>query len=257
MIKKQTLLLKRIPIEGWIAIFISFAMAIIIFLRIEDNSDQVSLAHVIFWQLIIWAPIIVLSKRDLFITHYTFRGIQYIFYLVFLLLHLGWFAFISSSVSPYVGFTATRYGVYPFFFIFWMIIDITVIILLILYNKNIKLKMISSAKNNDENKVIEIKESGKINFVPTNEIIWLEADGYCSKIHTTHKQHHVRLSLKQLLNKLPSRDFIQVHRSSIINIHYLQAMQNSTNAVMKNGDVIKISRSGILRLKETLPAFTL
>jgi len=92
-----------------------------------------------------------------------------------------------------------------------------------------------------------IKHSGKVIFIDLKDLIWIEADGYYIKLHTTDKSYLVRKSMKQAEKLLPSRLFMRVHKSSIINKRYIKEIEPHFNGEyyisLNNGSSVKVSRS--------------
>jgi len=260
MVKKIMNLLKKIYAEIWILLAIAVLMASAIYWRIESARKLVEFSNVLIWQLIIWLPLVIFAfyRKYYYGKNYFSRNwINYLLLVLFLVFHLGWFVVIGNNFSPYLNFPETRYGVYPFFFIFWLIIDVIIIALLVLFYRHIDLLSSSEEKGIVNIKVLEVKERGKTSLISIEEIIWIEADGYCARIHTDEHKYHVRLSLKEIYYNLPAEDFIQIHRSAIINVSHLKALEHASIAVMKNGDKVKISRAGLSRLKSALKKHTL
>jgi len=92
-----------------------------------------------------------------------------------------------------------------------------------------------------------IKSSGKIYFVPLDEIRWVEAFDYYVKIHVDEKYYLVRESMKAMESKLPSGRFIRIHKSTIINMDYLTELEPHFNGEfivkLQDGKALKVSRS--------------
>jgi len=92
-----------------------------------------------------------------------------------------------------------------------------------------------------------IKHSGKIIFIEPEQLIWIEADGYYVKLHTTKKSYLIRKSMKQIGQLLPSQSFMRIHKSSIINISYIAEVEPYFNGEyfirLRNGSEVKVSRS--------------
>ncbi len=61
----------------------------------------------------------------------------------------------------------------------------------------------------------------KIRF---KDISWLEADGNYTIIHTTQKRYTVRNGLKQVEKNLPEDEFIRVHRSHVVRMDAISAI---------------------------------
>ncbi|WP_448375744.1 LytR/AlgR family response regulator transcription factor [Fervidobacterium sp.] len=107
---------------------------------------------------------------------------------------------------------------------------------------------------------LPVKYGEEIYLLDTNDIIYLEADNKIVHIVTKEKVFECVMPLHTLLTKLPSKDFIQVHKSYIISIKNISKIkkwfQNTYIVLMNNGAEIRVSRSyqnnffKILGLKE-------
>ena len=117
-------------LAGFLILF-SLGMGTAIYLKLQAVATMVSVISVIIWQLAIWMPLIFTVCLFRFIllkarvhqdkTQWIYLGVTAILVIA---LHFLWFYTISLQLSPYLGLPKTRYGVYPFFFIFWIMIDI-------------------------------------------------------------------------------------------------------------------------------------
>lgn len=63
-----------------------------------------------------------------------------------------------------------------------------------------------------------LKKSGNYKKVQLKDILWLEADSNYTVIYTRSEKYTYASVLKSFEEKLPSDDFIRVHRSYIVNI---------------------------------------
>jgi two-component system LytT family response regulator len=70
-----------------------------------------------------------------------------------------------------------------------------------------------------------VRESGRIEFVRTREIHWIEAQGNYVKIHTVRGSHFVRRSMKEIHHRLDPSRFLRVHRSTIVNVDSIQTLR--------------------------------
>ena len=91
------------------------------------------------------------------------------------------------------------------------------------------------------NKSIFIKEGTLLLNIFLNEIQWLEAYGDFVKIYTTKKMHTVLSTLKSMEDKLPSSEFVRIHRSFIVRIDKIENI-DQTNLQVANR-IIPISNS--------------
>ena len=101
-----------------------------------------------------------------------------------------------------------------------------------------------------------VKVGGRVIFVKSADVDWIEADNYYIKLHVGGKSHLLRLSMKELEGKLDPKSFWRIHRSAIINLERVQELRQTPNgeymAVLKNGTELKLSRAGRERLREIL-----
>lgn len=96
-------------------------------------------------------------------------------------------------------------------------------------------------------KMLPLKLSGKISFVDMNDIQYIIGSGYYIEILTTDKKYLLRETLTTILTKLDEEVFIRIHRSSIINLQYLdEVIYGSAGEIdiqMKNGEQLRLSKS--------------
>ena len=98
-----------------------------------------------------------------------------------------------------------------------------------------------TCKEREEGDNIFIKvDSMLLNFNLT-EIHWVEAYGDYVKIHTKEKMFVVYSTLKTMAKKLPSVDFVRVHRSFIVRLDKIKNIDQNT--VLIDEKVIPISNS--------------
>lgn len=74
-----------------------------------------------------------------------------------------------------------------------------------------------------------IKSSGRIYFVRTNEIDWCEAAGNYVRLHVGAQTHLVRGTMGYIESQLDPRQFVRVHRSTIVNVDRIQELRSSFN----------------------------
>jgi two-component system response regulator LytT len=87
---------------------------------------------------------------------------------------------------------------------------------------------------------IFVKKNDLFHRVYFNEIQFIKADNVYLEIHTAEKQFLVRSALKDYLEKLPSEHFYRAHKSYIVNLQHIQAV-NSRDIMIKER-LIPISR---------------
>ena len=60
-----------------------------------------------------------------------------------------------------------------------------------------------------------IPKNGRIMFVATNDIDWIEAEGNYVRLHVGNREHEFRETLTELGEKLNPAEFLRIHRSTI------------------------------------------
>jgi two-component system, LytTR family, response regulator len=84
-----------------------------------------------------------------------------------------------------------------------------------------------------------IKSSGRVFFIRTEEIDWVEASGNYVKIHAKSEAHLLRESMKNMEAKLDPKTFVRIHRSAIVNIDRIKELEP-----WFHGEYIVIMRDG-------------
>ena len=72
---------------------------------------------------------------------------------------------------------------------------------------------------------IVVRSAGKIYFIRTKEIDWIEGDGNYVKVHSAGRAHLVRETLKSIEGRLDPRRFVRIHRSSIVNVDRINSLE--------------------------------
>jgi two-component system LytT family response regulator len=92
-----------------------------------------------------------------------------------------------------------------------------------------------------------VKSNKKIYLLEKGDIYWLEACGDYVKIHLSNHYHLVNDSLANYEEKLGLTQFVRVHRSNIVNLHYVKELRPHYNGeyvlILKNGQEVKLSRT--------------
>jgi two-component system LytT family response regulator len=101
-----------------------------------------------------------------------------------------------------------------------------------------------------------IKSDGEVNFVPVEEVDWLEAVGYYSRIHAGRKSYLLRGNLGQIEARLDPKDFARIHRSTVVNLNRVRRLKELFHGgclvVLLDGVELKVSRRYRRRLETLL-----
>lgn len=81
----------------------------------------------------------------------------------------------------------------------------------------------------DKNTLHTIKASvgDQVRVISIADVVLLNAEDKYVVVHTRENQALIRESLKDLLPQLPSKTFVQIHRSSIVNMNYVESAKRS------------------------------
>jgi len=94
---------------------------------------------------------------------------------------------------------------------------------------------------------IVFKSRGRILFLPVDEIRWIAAEENYVRICTGNESHLLRDTMARLETRLDPNIFLRVHRSSIVNLHYVKEVKNDPDGeslvVLTTGEVVAMSRS--------------
>ncbi|ABC24309.1 CO-responsive transcriptional regulator RcoM [Rhodospirillum rubrum] len=94
-------------------------------------------------------------------------------------------------------------------------------------------------------------------FVDTAGVIYLEADGHYSRVHTAFGHSFCPLALAELERRLDPDQFLRVHRSYIVALAHVRAFRKRESGgllVMDTGagDLVPIGRAQVTRLRGLL-----
>lgn len=107
-----------------------------------------------------------------------------------------------------------------------------------------------------ENRRIVVKESGLIQIIPTEDILYIEAYDDYVKIYTSERSYLKKKTMNYYEKTLPKSNFFRIHRSYILNVNKMTKIEsfekNSYRATLTNGDTVPISRNTYSDLKAAL-----
>jgi len=103
---------------------------------------------------------------------------------------------------------------------------------------------------------IIIRADGRITFLHTREIDWIEADDKYVHLHTGKGARMVRQTLSAMEEELDPKKFIRVHRSAIVNLDRIKELQPLFNGehslILEDGTRLTLSRKYKDKLFELL-----
>lgn len=108
-----------------------------------------------------------------------------------------------------------------------------------------------------------VREVGQIVVVATRDVDWIEGADYYSKLHVGPKVHMLRETLTSLERRLDPRRFFRIHRSVIVNLARVRAVESHLRGdgivVLATGARLKVTqarREELERRLESLPDAT-
>ena len=103
-----------------------------------------------------------------------------------------------------------------------------------------------------DNEFVFIRDSGILKRIKLDDILYLEAMGDYVKLHTQQKFHAVHSTLKAIEERLPDTKFMRVHRSYIVALDKIEAIQDGAIIISKNAvpvaDAYRAALNGKLNL---------
>ena len=92
-----------------------------------------------------------------------------------------------------------------------------------------------------------IKDGGRVLFLRVEEIDWIEAAGVYVQVHAAGKTWLHRISLGELEARLDARQFLRIHRSTIVNLKRIRELHPHSHGdflvALHDGTELKLSRS--------------
>ncbi len=93
---------------------------------------------------------------------------------------------------------------------------------------------------------ILVKLDGRMFFVKTTEIDWIEADRNYVRLHVGNTAHTIRERIGHLEETLDPRVFARIHRSTIVNLNRVREMQQWFSGdyvvILEDGTRLRLSR---------------
>jgi two-component system LytT family response regulator len=101
-----------------------------------------------------------------------------------------------------------------------------------------------------------VKSGGRVFFLRTEEIDWIEAAGNYVRLHLGEENHLFRETMNGMESRLDTRRFVRIHRSRIVNTERIKELQPWFNGeyvvILRNGTRLTLSRGYREKLQEQL-----
>jgi len=93
---------------------------------------------------------------------------------------------------------------------------------------------------------LTVSANGRILLINVKDIDWISASGNYAQLHTGNRDYEIRQSLTTLEGRLNPREFIRIHRSTIVNVRRIREIQPWFHGhhlvVLQNGQELRMSR---------------
>ena len=111
---------------------------------------------------------------------------------------------------------------------------------------------LSHRKSDDHTPIIQIRVGKKVKNILVSDIIWVQSDDYCVKVHTANGSYSLRKSMKRMEQELTPKGFVRLHRSAIVNRDEVDTLVYSPypQVTLKNGQTLPIASSRVPKVKE-------
>jgi two-component system, LytTR family, response regulator len=91
-----------------------------------------------------------------------------------------------------------------------------------------------------------IRGAGSVSYVQIADIDWIEAADYYACLHVGSRSHLLRRSMAELEKDLDPRLFCRIHRSTIVNLRRVRALEADTSGeyevILGSGTRLRLSR---------------
>ena len=98
-----------------------------------------------------------------------------------------------------------------------------------------------------------IKSAGRVYFLRTSEVDWIEAEGNYVRLHTGKEAHLLRETMNHLETRLDPQRFLRIHRSTIVNIERIKELhpwfKGEHVVILRDGARLTLGRAYRDRLK--------
>ncbi|MDQ4123308.1 MAG: LytTR family DNA-binding domain-containing protein [Acidobacteriota bacterium] len=122
---------------------------------------------------------------------------------------------------------------------------------------NLDERLVSLLENLKARKYLErivVKTSGRVFFIKTDEIDWIEAAGNYLKLHVGRDAYLVRETMQSIETKLDPEKFFRIHRSTLVQIDRIKELHplfgGDYAVILRNGTELSLSRNYRDRLPE-------
>lgn len=122
-----------------------------------------------------------------------------------------------------------------------------------------QLEVLVAARNEDGSMdgLIAVRDGGTQLLLQPHEVDWIEADGYQAVVHSRGGAWRVRESLDSLEARLAPREFVRVHRGTIVRLAHVRELRtdpgtSEAHIILRDGTARVVSRRRLGALRRRL-----
>jgi two-component system, LytTR family, response regulator len=117
--------------------------------------------------------------------------------------------------------------------------------------------LLANTENNGGTiKRFPVRRGNEFTFVQVEDVDWIEGLGDYAGLHVGDRTHLIREPLTSLEERLDSRQFVRIHRSTIVQVERTLRVEPLANRdailTLRNGKALRVSRTYRSRLDELL-----
>jgi two-component system LytT family response regulator len=94
---------------------------------------------------------------------------------------------------------------------------------------------------------LTVRSDDRIRYIVCADVDYFQADGNYIAVHTRGEAHRIRLAIGALVDDLDPKQFVRIHRSTIVNLDRVREVQpwfgGDYIAIMANGEKLRVSRA--------------
>ena len=107
------------------------------------------------------------------------------------------------------------------------------------------LNMLAGSHESDAGRRLIVKSGSRVVFLESGEIDWIEAAGNYVRLRAGRESYLMREGISRMAKKLDSRQFVRIHRSTIVNVRRIKELQPNRGdyvVILKDGKELSCSR---------------
>ena len=119
--------------------------------------------------------------------------------------------------------------------------------------------LLASADKADNEGVLRrfpVRRGNQFTFVPVDDVDWIEGLGDYAGLHVGNRTHLIREALTSLEGRLDRKQFVRIHRSTIVQVDRIVRVEPSVNRdavlTLRDGKMLRLSRTYRSHLEELL-----